>query len=286
LARYRLRFLLQEFDLPAGDTLIGRGPDCRITLVDPLVSRHHARIRIGAELATFEDLGSRNGSRVNGRLIRSPQVLSDGDRIRIGTQELSFSEIARVPLGTDNPTGCFYHCAKCRLPYPEEAGVCPNCGSAAVQEESTLSAILDERVRQSWALQMLIDMLRKALSLGRESDANRIMHQAVASLDGLRPSDPIDEGQMEALSLQAIQLSAVQKNVAWAKWVLGVYRKSARVPPRSVADGVSSLPRAELAGLAEDLDALVQAAPGRKLTPNEAEGLARLKTLHASLHEG
>lgn len=286
MARYRLRFLLQEFDLPPGDTLIGRGPDCRITLVDPLVSRHHARIRIGSELATLEDLGSRNGSRVNGRLIRAPHVLSDGDRIRIGTQELSFTEIDQVPLGTTKPTGFFYHCAKCKLPYPEEAGVCPNCGSTAVQEESTLSGILDDRGRQSWALQMLIDMLRKALSLGRASDADRIMHQAVASLDGLRPSDPIDEGQMEALSLEALKLSALQKSPSWAKWVLDTYRRSARVPPRSVADGVSGLPRTELAGLVAELDALVQSAPGNKLSPTEAEGLARLRSLRASLYGG
>jgi hypothetical protein len=43
-ARYRLRFLLQEFDLPAGQTLIGRGDDCHITVFDPAISRRHARI--------------------------------------------------------------------------------------------------------------------------------------------------------------------------------------------------------------------------------------------------
>jgi pSer/pThr/pTyr-binding forkhead associated (FHA) protein len=275
--------LLQEFDLPPGDTLIGRGPDCRITLVDPLVSRHHARIRIGTELAMLEDMGSRNGSRVNGRLIRAPHVLSDGDRVRIGTQELTFSEIDRVPLGTNKPTGFFYHCAKCRLPYPEEDGVCPNCGSTSVQEESTLSGILDDRTRQSWALQMLIDMLRKALSLGRESDADRIMHQAVQSLDGLRPSVTIDDDQMEALSLEALKLSGVQKDLSWAKWVLEAYHRTARVPPPSVADGVSGLPRTSLPGLVNQLDALLDGAPGNKLSPAEAEGLARLRSLRASL---
>src|SRR5262249_19643210 len=146
--------------------------------------------------------------------------------------------------------------------------------------------ILDDRGRQSWALQMLIDMLRKALSLGRESDADRIMHQAVASLDGLRPSVPIDDEQMEALSLEALKLSGVQKDASWAKWVLEAYGKPARVPPRSVADGVSGLPHSELLGLVEQLDALVDGAPGNKLSPAEAEGLARLKSLRASLYQG
>jgi hypothetical protein len=58
------------------------------------------------------------------------------------------------------------------------------------------------------------------------------------------------------------------------------------VPPRSVADGVSGLPRTELAGLVAELDALVQSAPGNKLSPTEAEGLARLRSLRASLYGG
>src|SRR5687767_6926407 len=44
VARYRLRFLLQEFDLPRGATILGRSSDCHVTIEDPLVSRHHARI--------------------------------------------------------------------------------------------------------------------------------------------------------------------------------------------------------------------------------------------------
>jgi hypothetical protein len=285
LARYRLRFLLQEFDLPPGETLIGRGPDCRITLVDPLVSRHHAKVRIEGARAVIEDLGSRNGCRVNARLIRGQHVLRDGDRIRIGTQELVFSEVDTVQLATNKQTGFLCHCASCKLPYPEELGTCPNCGSNDVEEENTLSGILDDRGRQNWALQMLIEMLRKALALGRESDAERIMNQAMASVDErMRAPDTIDESQMEALSLEALHLSELQKKANWAKWVLETYRRSSRLPPRSVADGVSKLPQTELLTLVNQLDDLVSCAPINKLSPSEVEGLARLKTIRATLH--
>ncbi len=37
--RFRLRFMLQEFELAPGDTLIGRSEECHITLFDPLISR-------------------------------------------------------------------------------------------------------------------------------------------------------------------------------------------------------------------------------------------------------
>ncbi len=53
-ARYRLRFLLQEFDLASGDTLIGRGDDCHITIYDPSISRHHARIIVTGGRAMME----------------------------------------------------------------------------------------------------------------------------------------------------------------------------------------------------------------------------------------
>lgn len=284
MARYRLRFLLQEFDLPVGDTLIGRGPDCRITLVDPLVSRHHAKVRIEGTCAVIEDLGSRNGSRVNARLIRGTHILKDGDRIRIGTQELVFSEVEAVQLATNKQTGFLCHCANCHLPYPEEMGTCPSCGSKEIQEENTLSGILDDRGRQNWALQMLIEMLRKALTLGRESDADRIMSQAVANVDErLRSPDHIDEAQLESLSIEALKLSHMQKSATWARWVLETYRRSARLPPRTVAEGVSELADAEQLLLIDLIDDLLGCAPTNKLSPREAEGLARLKVIRATL---
>src|SRR5262245_57686826 len=93
VTRYRLRFLLQEIDLAPGETLIGRSASCHVTIEDPLVSRQHARIRINGDVATIEDLGSRNGLQINGRGTRGISQLSEGDRVRIGTQELVFCTV-------------------------------------------------------------------------------------------------------------------------------------------------------------------------------------------------
>lgn len=49
--------------------VLGRDPDCEIQLDDPLVSRHHARVFFESGLWQIEDLGSRNGTRVDGQLI-------------------------------------------------------------------------------------------------------------------------------------------------------------------------------------------------------------------------
>ena len=68
------------------EVIIGRSPDCHITIEDPLVSRQHAKIVIEEALARIEDMGSRNGVVVNGEKIDVRAELVDGDRIRLGTQ--------------------------------------------------------------------------------------------------------------------------------------------------------------------------------------------------------
>jgi hypothetical protein len=214
------------------------------------------------------------------------QALTDGDRLRIGTQELVFSEVPVVQLAAHR-TGFLNHCATCRLPYPEEAPECPSCGSSEVEEDSTLSGVLDDQGRLNWALQMLIDMLRKALALNRHADAERIMTQAMANVDErLKSPEQIDERQMEALSLEALKLDENQGNALRAKWLLHTYRRLRRLPARTVAEGISKLPTASLVSLTVELDDLVACAPIGKLSPREVEGLARLETLRASLHGG
>lgn len=69
--------------LPSGTIKVGRGPDCFICLDDPGVSRLHFRITVG-DSVTIEDLGSKNGTRVNGEPIQGRQSLVEGDEISVG----------------------------------------------------------------------------------------------------------------------------------------------------------------------------------------------------------
>src|SRR6185437_14858510 len=64
--------------------------DCQLTLDDPQVSRRHAALRVDADGALLEDLGSRNGVFLNGVRIEKSEPLHDGDQIRIGAQDLGF----------------------------------------------------------------------------------------------------------------------------------------------------------------------------------------------------
>ena len=81
---FRLVGLKREIDLAPGANILGRERGVAVWIDDHAVSRHHARIVVGNGKATVEDLGSKNGTDVNGRRIAKATPLADGDEIRIG----------------------------------------------------------------------------------------------------------------------------------------------------------------------------------------------------------
>ena len=67
------------------DFLVGRGLDCDLRIHADTVSRHHCLLRRRGEEVTVLDLGSSNGTFVNGQRVRSQAVVHNGDRLRVGT---------------------------------------------------------------------------------------------------------------------------------------------------------------------------------------------------------
>lgn len=93
----------QRWQLKGEDLLIGRAPDCDVILPDRQVSRHHARISRSDGGYVVEDLGSKNGTHVNGSAIEGPAVLQDGDVIQVALAiKLTFvGTEATLPLSMD-----------------------------------------------------------------------------------------------------------------------------------------------------------------------------------------
>lgn len=84
--------LLGRRFIVAATTTIGRGNANDVTLTDPESSRSHARISLRGALGfEVEDLGSRNGTMVNGVRIQRPSPLRFGDRLRVGNTTFLFS---------------------------------------------------------------------------------------------------------------------------------------------------------------------------------------------------
>ena len=79
----------ETFHPDAGETTIGRSPDCGIFLDDVTVSRKHAVLRTTGGVFTIEDQGSLNGTFVNRKRVESAE-LGDGDELQIGKYRLTF----------------------------------------------------------------------------------------------------------------------------------------------------------------------------------------------------
>ncbi len=80
----------KRFELDRPKMIMGRHPECELTLDSGSVSRQHACINTRGKDFLLEDLKSRNGTFLNGRLINEPTRMNDGDLIRICDLEFSF----------------------------------------------------------------------------------------------------------------------------------------------------------------------------------------------------
>jgi S-DNA-T family DNA segregation ATPase FtsK/SpoIIIE len=89
----RLRF-------PPGEFLFGRGPECHIRPESPSVSRQHCLLRVAPDGVHIRDLGSTNGTLVNGTRVLQEQPLKDGDLLQLGplVLQLRCAEAAEVEL--------------------------------------------------------------------------------------------------------------------------------------------------------------------------------------------
>lgn len=84
LVAYAGAALGRVFPIVPGDMLVGRAPDAAVALLDSEVSRQHARLLLAEGGVEVEDLGSTNGTRVNGDLLQGPALLRAGDRLEVG----------------------------------------------------------------------------------------------------------------------------------------------------------------------------------------------------------
>jgi len=81
----------RRFELRNGSNLIGRGTDADLQLLDQGVSRRHIDVQFDGSFATVYDLGSTNGTSVNGHEVKS-QLLRHGDVVRLGHTRLVYQQ--------------------------------------------------------------------------------------------------------------------------------------------------------------------------------------------------
>jgi pSer/pThr/pTyr-binding forkhead associated (FHA) protein len=88
LAAIELVWKKQSLPLTDGEHIAGRDPECSLVIDATTVSRRHARITVDSGTATIEDLGSTNGTHVNGTRISAPMRLVPGNEVALGDEVL------------------------------------------------------------------------------------------------------------------------------------------------------------------------------------------------------
>jgi hypothetical protein len=84
---------------------IGRTRDCDLCLADPSVSRRHAELIRDADGWLLNDLGSRNGTRLNGWLVRETVAVRAGDRLELGSAIFVLQDQPGTPTWERDRTG-------------------------------------------------------------------------------------------------------------------------------------------------------------------------------------
>jgi pSer/pThr/pTyr-binding forkhead associated (FHA) protein len=74
----------QFIQFPKGEFMFGRGPECEIRPNSDLISRQHCLLHVSDTSAIIRDLGSRNGTLVNGQIVHRERILEDGDTLQLG----------------------------------------------------------------------------------------------------------------------------------------------------------------------------------------------------------
>lgn len=127
LRHLALRFISGKYqggEFPLGDQqeiIVGRASDLDMVLVEDMVSRRHARIACSEQQIVIEDLGSTNGTFVNGEKIKRT-TLKEGDRVLIGTSILKV-------VSTDS------------APQPRRSGGAEMAGTRSAQTRSMAGSI-------------------------------------------------------------------------------------------------------------------------------------------------
>jgi len=92
VCRFRLLLQGREVPLPFGESVIGRDAQADLFIEDASVSRRHALIHVEGSRALLEDLGSKNGTSLNGTPLHGSSALTHGDVIGIGVVQAVFRD--------------------------------------------------------------------------------------------------------------------------------------------------------------------------------------------------
>jgi predicted component of type VI protein secretion system len=279
--RFRLRYLQHDLELSEGQFVIGRSAGCQLSLDDPLVSRRHAVLVVAGDSVTIDDEQSRNGVIVNGQRIGSSTPLHAGDRIIIGSQELTLlgpssdrpgvTNIALKQTLTKLPT----------LPKIEAEQTPVTHQDAETEADSTA-------VRRAHQFALLGGVADKALAMGRAEEAERLLAVPLGELmETARAGKRLSPSLVDLVGRFAAKLATATAKSTWVDYVVELYQGQARPFPAHVIDELNNAVRkvsgVDLTRFREYLALLHERqtsfGPAERFLLQRIEGLERLASL-------
>ncbi len=200
------------FRSASGAASVGRDPACDIILSDDIgVSRRHARLLLLPSAIKLEDLGSRNGTFVDGRLLAGPALLSGGEWIRVGDTELrAFRDERSFRLVVTTPTPA---------------------GSVSPEPSGNASTITSSAFGG-----LLRDVARVALS--RPEEVTALVEEALTVAERLAPSGELGDGDAIIVADFALREAVAQREGVWVRRVLEIYAAMRRPMSAELAEQV------------------------------------------------
>ncbi len=274
----RLRYLAHDLEVPMGQFLIGRTPECQLSLDDPLVSRRHAILEIQPDGVFVQDLGSRNGVFVNGERAEVRTRLCEGDTIRIGTQDLVLSGVGDVP-SAPKPAARFDMRSTMQDLRMSDLLIDDDPPTSVNMRRPTT-----DPGRRVHGLSLIGGVADKALQLGRADEAERLLQRALQQTMIKAREGNLPPEHSEKAALHAIRLAGGTTRGAWIDYVFELYTlRRAPLPARLVDElyavvrkvkhGDLSVFRAYVACLREISHGF---GPAERFIQQRIEGLERL----------
>jgi hypothetical protein len=229
--RFRLRYLQHDLELNEGTFAVGRNASCQLSLDDPLVSRRHAIFEVAASSVTVEDLNSRNGVIVNGHRIDAKVALNVGDRILIGSQELT---LLGAGLATAGLPGAAGQAGVGKMTLPKMKVNTPSSGFPPLNIEHDPEPSM---VRRADQFKLLSGVAEKALAMGKAGEAERLLASALADvIESSRAGRPLPPTLVDQAAKFSAKLATATGKGGWADYVIELYAAQKRPCPAHVID--------------------------------------------------
>ena len=243
--KHVLRYKHHDIELSEGKFVIGRAATCQLSLDDPLVSRHHAQLTVEGKEVAIEDLGSRNGVKINGRLVVGRYAVQDKDQIVIGGQELKY----------------------------------------LIRKENMGDTLIQTTAQRPPTFGLLGILADKAFALGKADEAERLLTELLDQvLNDLEAGREVNGELFDRSTEYAMKLAAASGSARWIEYIFRAFASVRRPCPAGIVDELYSLVRkvgkVNLGALRTYIDVLRENSatlgPADRFLMSRIEGLERL----------